>query len=162
MVAMVENVASLKEDVDNFYALYAEIIGDDRLEEWPNLFTEKCLYKVISRENHDRGMPAAAIFCDSRGMLVDRIVSLRHANIYPEHFVRHVIGPIRLTSVRDGVIHTQANYAIFQTRNDGVTTLYNVGKYVDEIVRADGRLLFKSKIAVFDTNMIETVMVKPI
>jgi anthranilate 1,2-dioxygenase small subunit len=95
-------------------------------------------------------------------MLVDRVVSLRNANIYPEHHVRHLIGPVRIASSRDGVIRTQANYAVFQTRNDGISTVYNVGKYVDEIVEADGKLLFRSKLAIFDTSMIETIMVKPI
>jgi len=30
----------------------------DRLEEWPSLFTEDCLYEIIPKENEDAGLPA--------------------------------------------------------------------------------------------------------
>jgi hypothetical protein len=63
-------------------AEYAGLIDDDRLEDWPQLFVEDCVYKVISRENADRGMDIATIYCSSRAMLVDRVVSLRQANIF--------------------------------------------------------------------------------
>jgi anthranilate 1,2-dioxygenase small subunit len=53
-------------------AEYAGLIDDDRLEDWPQLFVEDCVYKVISRENADRGMDIATIYCSSRAMLVDR------------------------------------------------------------------------------------------
>lgn len=162
MIAMAGEVASLKEDVEDLYARYVELIGDDRLEELPDLFVENCLYKVISRENFDRKMPVAAIFCDSRNMLIDRIVSLRHANIYPDHHTRHLVSNIRIAAMEASIIHTRASYAVFHTRNDGHSFVYNVGRYVDEIVREEGQLKFKSKLAIFDTHMIETVMVKPI
>ena len=35
---------------------YAERIDEDRLEEWPDLFTDPCRYLVISRANHEAGM----------------------------------------------------------------------------------------------------------
>jgi len=53
---------------------YVETIDDDRLEQWPDLFVDDCVYQVIARENADRGLPTSAMYCDSRGMLVDRIV----------------------------------------------------------------------------------------
>lgn len=152
----------LHQDVRELLALHAELIDDDRLEEWPDLFVEDCVYKIISRENNDRNLPIAAIFCDSRRMLVDRVVSLRRANIYPVHQYRHVLGPTRITVVESDLVHAQTNYVVFQTRNDGRTTIYQVGKYVDEIVAVDGSLHFRSKIAVFDTSCVDTLMVRPV
>ena len=58
---------------------YAHCIDDDRLEEWPGFFTEACFYQVISRDDYEQGLPAGVMTCRSRGMLVDRIVSLRNA-----------------------------------------------------------------------------------
>jgi anthranilate 1,2-dioxygenase small subunit len=154
--------ADLYADVQELLALYAETIDEDRLEDWPDLFTEKCLYKVIARENYDRGLPLAPIFCDSRGMLVDRIVSLRQANIYPLHRYRHVLSLPRITGDSGGAIEARTSYVVFQTRNDGATSIYNAGTYVDEIVRDDGRLRFRSKLVIFDTDRVDTLMVRPI
>lgn len=143
-------------------ALAAELIDDDRLEEWPDLFEAQCRYSVISAENHNRGMTLAAVFCDSRGMLVDRIVSLRKANIFPAHSYRHILGPTRVVGEHDGLVSARTNYVVLMTRNDGQTTIYNAGKFLDEIsLTADGPR-FRSKTAIFDTHLIDTMMVRPI
>jgi len=73
--------ADLHYQVNKLLSDYVECIDDDRLEDWPDLFVEDCLYQVIARENADRGLPTSAMYCDSRGMLRDRVVALRHANI---------------------------------------------------------------------------------
>ncbi len=143
-------------------AYCAELIDDDRLEEWPDLFEEKCKYSVISAENNNRGMSLSAVFCDSRGMLVDRIVSLRKANIFPEHSYRHILGPTRIVNADDSVLKSQTNYVVLMTRKDGRTTIYNSGKYIDEIVLTGDSPRFRSKTAIFDTHLIDTMMVRPI
>jgi anthranilate 1,2-dioxygenase small subunit len=161
----------LHREIEDLVARHAELIDEDRLEEWPELFTEDCVYKIIARENVDRDLPISAIFCDSRKMLVDRVVSLRQANIYPTHHYRHILSTTRLHApeggaeggTEPGLIRARTNYVVFQTRNNGETSIYNAGRYLDEIVRdKDGALRFKSKLAVFDTNRIDTLMVRPI
>ena len=157
----------VRREVEDLVARHAELIDEDRLEEWPELFTEQCVYKIIARENVDRDLPIAAIFCDSRKMLVDRVVSLRQANIYPTHHYRHILSTTQIDGPeagdKAGVIRARTNYVVFQTRNNGETSIYNAGRYLDEIVRGeDGALRFKSKLAVFDTNRIDTLMVRPI
>ena len=152
----------LQYHVEQLQGRYVECIDDDRLEEWPGFFTEDCIYKIISRENHDRNLPAAAIYCDSKGMLEDRIVSLRNANVFAEHNYRHLISNILIQGLNEGVISVQSNYLVLQTKTDGATEIYNAGKYVDRIVVDDGVLKFKEKIAIFDTHQIKSLLVTPI
>ena len=80
---------------------YAERIDEDRLEEWPDLFTEPCRYLIISRANYAAGMRQGVMYAASRGMLLDRVFSLRRANIFEPHRYRHVVGPIRLKAMED-------------------------------------------------------------
>lgn len=152
----------LLREVTDLIALHAELIDDDQLEAWPDLFVEDCHYSVLPRENADRGLPVATIFCDSRGMLVDRIVSLRRANIFPVHHYRHIISTSRIHEVRSDAVVAHTNYLVLQTRNTGRSFVYNAGKYVDEIVFSSGKFLFRSKKAIFDTDLIDTLMVRPI
>ena len=72
----------LGERVAQLNAEYARAIDDDRLEQWPGFFTDPCLYKITSADNHRRGLEAGLIYADSRGMLQDRVAALREANIY--------------------------------------------------------------------------------
>lgn len=148
--------------VTELNACHAELIDDDRLEEWPDLFADNCVYRVISAENHNRGLNLAAVFCDTRRMLADRIVSLRRANIYPAHSYRHLLGPTRIVSSTPELVTSQTNYAVLMTRNDGRTSIYNSGKYVDEVDLTEGEPRFRSKTAIFDTHLIDTMMVRPI
>lgn len=141
---------------------YVECIDDDRLEEWPSHFARECVYKVVPRENYDRGLPMTIMYCDSQGMLQDRVVALRKANIYPPHYSRHLVSNARVKG-RDGdVVLAQSNYVVLQTRHGGDTTVYNAGKYVDKIVFEDGRPKFREKIVVCDTFRVATLLVTPI
>jgi len=152
----------LKEEVEALLNAYVQCIDDDDLERWPDFFTDECLYQVIPRENHEMGLPTAVMWCDSRGMLEDRITALRHANVYQVQWYRHIISNSVIKTDDGDSFQVQSNYAVFKTCNDGESTVYNVGRYVDEIVRDKGVLKFKKRSAIYDTHRITTLMVIPI
>lgn len=153
---------ALRYELEELLYDYVQTIDDDRLEEWPDFFVDDCEYKIIPRENTDLNLPAAIIFCDSKGMLHDRIVALRKANIYPEHYSRHIVSNLRVVNESDGIIHAESNYLVLQTRMDGETRIYNAGKYIDQVVRVDGQLKYLKKTCVFDSHLIQTLLVTPI
>ena len=64
---------SLRLRIDALLANYIHCIDEDRLEEWPDYFTNDGRYKVVTRENYDLGLPVALIYCDGTGMFKDRI-----------------------------------------------------------------------------------------
>lgn len=149
-------------EIAEFNAAYAHCIDDDHLEHWPEFFTEDCEYRIIPRENVDLGLPASIMFCDNRGMLVDRVVALRKANIYPAHYSRHVLGVPVLLGDDGDVVRSQTSYVLMQTRMDGETRLFSAGKYVDSMVRIDACLRLKNRSVIFDTHRIDTLLVTPI
>lgn len=149
--------------VERLLSRYVACLDEDTLESWPDFFTpDACRYEIITRENVERGMPLAIIFCTSRGMLVDRIVSLREANIYPQRWYRHVVSSVLIQSVDAECLQVQSNYVVFQTRRTGQTDIFSAGKYVDRIVLNNGELKFAEKRVVVDTHRIDTLLVAPI
>lgn len=141
---------------------YVETIDDDRLEQWSDWFVDDCVYQVIARENADRGLPTSAMYCDSRGMLRDRVVALRHANIYAKHYYRHVLSNVHVKAVRPNGCDVQANYVVFQTLLEGDTHVYNAGRYEDLVVPTAQGLRFERKRVVYDTYRIPNLMVTPL
>jgi len=141
---------------------YAHCIDDDRLEQWPDFFTEDCLYRVISRQDYERDLPVGVMTCTSRGMLKDRILSLRSANIYEPHVYRHLISAVRVRDETDGVWSVQTGYAVIRTMQTGDVSIFSTGKYLDRIVRVGESLKFKERIVVFDSRRVHTLMVIPI
>src|ERR1700742_1428802 len=73
-------------------AAYIRCIDGNELESWPDFFLDKCLYVVTSAENHRAGFEGGIIYADTKGMLIDRIASLRDANIYEKQAYRHIVG----------------------------------------------------------------------
>ncbi len=152
----------LKYHVENLLSRYVHCLDDDQLEIWPTLFTEKCLYRLIARENTDRNLSLAALFCDSRPMLTDRVVSLRHANIYERHSYRHIISSLIITDVKSDEVSASSHYAVFRTGTNGATELYQTGRYDDLIATENGEWLFRQKIVTFDTGRIDSLLATPI
>ena len=48
------------------------------------------------------GLPIGLIHCDNKRMLRDRVMSLRHANIYEEHSYRHMTSGSALRRIDGG------------------------------------------------------------
>jgi anthranilate 1,2-dioxygenase small subunit len=156
------DLRELRFEIDDLYAEYVECLDDGDLEHWPELFMDDCLYKVIPRENFERGLPLALILCESKGMLQDRVEALRRASVYAPRALRHLVSNIRIQGQDTDGIRVQANYAVLQTRNDEATQVFNAGKYIDRLARDAGRLKFKERLCVFDSVLVPGSLVYPI
>ena len=145
--------------VYDLFAEYGALIDMAKFDEWLDLFAEECRYQIVPRENFDRGLPTALVFCDSRAMLEDRIRALREANKYNIHTDRHVIG---LPRILDDGLAAEAPFAVYQTDQEGETRLFATGLYRDRLVRAGSRLKIRDKLILLDTFAIPTLLSTPL
>jgi salicylate 5-hydroxylase small subunit len=60
----------------DLFAAYGALIDGAEFDAWLALFAATCTYHILPRENYERGLPAGLVYCDSRGMLEDRIRAL--------------------------------------------------------------------------------------
>jgi anthranilate 1,2-dioxygenase small subunit len=141
---------------------YVQTIDSDRLEQWPDFFTEDGTYKIISKENSDRGLPAPIIWCRNRKMMRDRIVALRHANIYEAHSYRHSVGGLVIDEVNGDEVKTTSSYIVVNTGLAGDSVVYQAGCYQDTVVKRDGVWRYKDKQVVYDTSRVQTLLATPI
>ena len=139
---------------DDLFAAHGDLLDEDRLDEWTDLFTDDCLYLVISRENVERGLPLAAIRCESRGYLKDRVVAVRETSMYAPRSHRHVIGASRRQA--DGTC--TASYAVFQTLADEPTQVFSTGRYVARLVNDQ----FAELRVIYDSTLVLNSIVKPL
>jgi salicylate 5-hydroxylase small subunit len=158
----------VRAELDALYADYAAALDEARYDDWIGLFADDCRYMLQPRENFDRGLPLATLAFESKGMLRDRIYGITRTLFHAPYYQRHVIGParVRATGVTDGLewIDVQAAYAVFRTRVHEPSEVFNVGRYLDRVVRdpADGLLRFAEKRAVFDSENILNSVIYPI
>jgi len=141
---------------------YAQCLDEDRLEEWPEFFSEKAVYKIISRVNVERNYQLATILCDSRDMMKDRIVAIRNASVFSERYLRHLVTNVRVEGQEGEAWLVKSNYVVLQTLQNEETKVFNAGQYVDKIVFDNGSPKFQEKIVIYDTIQIPGLLVVPI
>jgi len=156
------DAAALRAEIRDLYDEVADLLDDDRVEELPNHFTDDCLYKVISRENYDQGLPAGTIFCDGIGMLRDRIVAIRETQVYEPRSWRHFISGVRIVAQDGDAIRARANFLVTEAMSDADPTVFIVGRYDDILVRREGRLLFRQRLAVCDNHHVRRSLIMPL
>jgi salicylate 5-hydroxylase small subunit len=147
----------LQVEIDRLNADYAAALDEKRFDDWPLFFLEDGQYIVQARENFDRGLPLALIALESRGMMKDRVYGVTQTIYHAPYYTRHVVGPARLLPAQaedKGLARSQANYAVFRTRPGDSSEVYNVGRYIDEIVRTPDGLKFASRRCVYDSEMV--------
>lgn len=151
----------LQHQIEQLYYRYATLLNDGPLEEWPGLFCEDCFYAVIPRDNHEAGLPLAIMRCESRGMLEDRVYSVRETMVYEPRYIRHHITNIQILGEQDGLIESTANYTIIETLMDELPKILNSGKYLDKIKMDDGQYRFAEKYCVFDSILVPNSIIYP-
>lgn len=152
----------LQFEIDQLNAAYAAVLDEKRFDAWPEFFLEDGRYTVQARENFDRGLPLALMDLESRGMMKDRVYGITQTIYHGPYYMRHVVAAAQVLSVDGDVITAQANYAVFRTRPAGVSEVYNVGRYVDEIVRTGEGLKFRRRLCVYDSEMILNSLIYPV
>jgi len=144
------------------YADYASAVSSGQWELWPEFFTEECSYRLQPRENFDRGFPLATLSFESKGMLKDRVYGIKETLFHDPYYQRHVVGtPIVRKAERDR-FHCEANYAVFRTKLSDASTVFNVGRYLDTVVRTPEGFRFASRQCIYDSEMIPNSIIYPI
>ncbi len=149
-------------DLLNLYAEYSLIVDSDRWDEWPDFFTDDCLYSLQPRENFERDLPLGLLDLESKKMLEDRVYGIKETLFYDPYYQRHIVGAPQVRKIEDGVIHSEANYSVMRTKFDGMTTVFNAGRYIDEVRITENGLKFQSRRAVYDSEMVPNSVIYPV
>ena len=144
------------------YADYAFAVDSGDWSLWPEFFVDGCSYRLVPRENHERGFPLATLAFESKGMLRDRVYGIKETLFHDPYYQRHVVGAPLVRSVDSERITSEANYAVFRTKLNELSTVFNVGRYLDTVVRTPAGLKFESRVVVYDSEMIPNSIIYPI
>jgi anthranilate 1,2-dioxygenase small subunit len=149
--------------VENLIYEWARAIDEDRVEAIAELLLPDGRYTVQSRFNHDRGLPMAIIDAHSAAQLRDRIKSMRVANIYEPHHYRHILSGVQIVGEADGVLQVRSNYLVVRTMSlDGDMAIFSTGQCQDEVVITPDGPRFKRRLFLYDSRIIETLLVIPL
>ena len=144
------------------YADYAIAVDSGQWDLWPEFFTDDCVYRLQPRENYERGFPLATLSFESKGMLKDRVYGIRETLFHDPYYQRHVVGAPIVRKAEADRFECEANYAVFRTKLSEASTVFNVGRYIDAVVRTPAGLKFSSRQCIYDSEMIPNSIIYPI
>jgi len=153
----------LQWEIEQFLYREAELLDSHRLEEWGNLFTEDCLYRMPTREtspDNPAGFPkddeaAVRNFDDDMFGLKARLLRLTsstaHAEI-PVSRIRHNISNVRVGTLENEEVPVRSNFFLFQSRRENAETFY-VGERHDRLRRVEGKWRIARRTILLDHNI---------
>jgi anthranilate 1,2-dioxygenase small subunit len=156
----------LRAEIEDLNAAYAQTIDDDKIEQWPDFFTDDAAYAIIPRENVELGYEIGIVTCRNRAMMLDRVVAIRQASLYGPHRYRHIISRSLVTIGDAGEVSAVTPFVVFQMRTDpidfGKTETYALGEYRDRYHRSDAGLLLQKRVVVLDNSTVKTLLATPL
>jgi anthranilate 1,2-dioxygenase small subunit len=157
---------ALYAEIEDLNARYAQAIDDDRLEAWPEFFTEDASYAIVPRENVELGYEIAIVSCRNRAMMTDRVFAIRKASLYGPHRYRHIVSRSLVSEEGDGTIAAVTPFVVFQMRTDpidfGKIETYALGEYRDRYTRGGEELRLLRRIVVLDNSTVRTLLATPL
>jgi salicylate 5-hydroxylase small subunit len=154
--------AELRLDVEEFYARYAECLDGGRLQQWPEFFLEDCVYRITTRRNLRLGPDQDLVSVSARAAMFDRIVAIGQSEDYEPHVQRHTISNFRIQAASGQELRAQANFQILRTFPEQSSEYFVSGTYNDRVAIAAGRLHFREKICVLDSDVAPHSLIYPI
>jgi len=153
---------ALRFEVEDLYASYAAVLDEGRFDQWPDFFTEECVYKIIPRENFDAGRGLATLAFESKNMLKDRVRGVVDTLFHAPYYQRHIVSSMRMSAQNNGEVRVRANFLVIRTKRDELSDILSVGRYQDCIVRVGDSLVFREKLCIFDSELIPNSLIYPI
>ncbi len=150
--------------VESLVYEWARAIDENRVEAIADLLLPNGRYTVTSRFNADRSLPMAIIDCHSAAQLRDRIKSMRIANVYEPHHYRHIVSGVQIVGENEGgALLVRSNFLVVRTMElDGDMKLYAAGQCHDVVAVAADGMRFSSRKFIYDSRVVETLMVIPL
>ena len=147
----------------NLNQAYADCLDQGAMAQWPDFFAADGVYRAQGRENFDRGLPLAAIWCDGRGMLEDRVTVITKIMVYAPRSMRHVVAPPQIVDEQESWLRARASFCVFHTLPHEPTVLLAAGRYEDKITFDQaGAMRFQERNAVYDSVLIPNSLVYPL
>jgi anthranilate 1,2-dioxygenase small subunit len=97
---------------------------------------------------------------EGRGMMRDRIQSLRHANIYEPQRYRHLISAVLIQKIDHNAVRSIANFVVIRIMQDGDTIIFASGRYVDRIALPE--MKYHERVVICDSRRFDTLLAIPL
>jgi 3-phenylpropionate/cinnamic acid dioxygenase small subunit len=100
------------------------------------------------------------MYAEGRGMMRDRVQSLRHANIYEPQRYRHIVSSVLAEKISATEARSSANFLVIRIMQDGATVVFASGRYQDRIALPE--MKYDERVVICDSRRFDTLLAIPL
>lgn len=147
-----------------FFNTYAQHLDKENFSQWLTLFEPSaCTYQVLSKENKDLGLALPIMGCTTFGMIQDRVAMLAKGVLtYRRSSLLRQISNVQTHQDEAHRIHASANLVIYQSSEEGVSSLYMVARYEAILSEVQETLKIQSMSVIVESFGIDTMLAVPL
>ncbi len=145
----------------DFHDDYAATLDRGDLDAWPDFFTAEARYRVMSAETYSQGLPHAPIYCEGRGMLLDRIAGTRVMVFEPRQQRRQFFN-VQAERFEGERLEARASFLMTEAMMDRDPVLAMTGMVIDRFLVSEDRLLLEDRLCVYDNYRIVQNLIFPV
>src|SRR4051812_27406621 len=131
-----------RRQIEDLHSRYVRLIDDNRLDAWPDLFVDYCLYRITTRDN------VSLMECQGQAMLAYRAAELQKLNEHERHRYSHQISGLLVESFDGETATCRSNYLVVRTTAEGEMNITSVGVYLDRIAMDGAEAKFEERVVV--------------
>jgi len=147
-----------------FFNLYAQRLDEEDFSQWLDLFEPSaCTYQVLSKENHDLGLALPIMGCTTFGMIQDRVAMLAKGVLtYRRSSLLRQVSNVQAQLLEDHHIQAKANLIVYQSSEEGVSSLYMVARYEAKLREHQDALKIQNMSVIVESFGIDTMLAVPL
>jgi 3-phenylpropionate/cinnamic acid dioxygenase small subunit len=136
----------------------AMLLDDEQFDAWVELFDAQGVYELTAYSTEIRKWMTWQL---SDRETLERMLKEVHEHVRDPAKRRHVVG-IPLVQIDGEGAEATSHFSIFRTSPDGVSSLFMVGCYQDQLVKRDGAWRYTAHKVVADTRVLDSFTHTPV
>jgi 3-phenylpropionate/cinnamic acid dioxygenase small subunit len=138
----------------------AHLLDDFDVAAFVEEFTEDGSYRLMTRQNFERGLRIHVIDDDKDRLKYRRDLILKYWQYEKFHSTRVLSSPLVSFPDRDRA-ESRCNFVVYQTSAEGIAQLNLVGLFQDRLVFENGRWRIKDRFAILENSLPEEAVIVP-
>jgi salicylate 5-hydroxylase small subunit len=151
-----------KQAIQDHLLRLCQAIDNFDCQTWADGFTSDCRYRMIPRENYDRGLPLCLIDDDRAGLL-QRVKLITELWQYEPFRETRLLSNVLVTASSEDSAAAASTIAVYRTSIEGQSRLHMVARIDDRLVQVPGQgWKIKERLVILESFQVHNNIILPV
>jgi 3-phenylpropionate/cinnamic acid dioxygenase small subunit len=151
-----------KQAIQDHLQRLCQAIDNFDCEAWADGFSSDCRYRMIPRENYDRGLPLCLIDDDRAGLL-QRMELITELWQYEPFRETRMLSNVLVSAASEEAASATAAISVYRTNSEGESRLHMVARMEDLLLQVPGQgWKIKDRLVILESFKVHNNIILPV